>query len=69
MVRPCFPTIHRKGELHDVNTISEVVVIDGAWNLGDLVDWWTDGCFWSAKITKLLQNDKVEVILIFESLE
>ncbi|CAI8600556.1 unnamed protein product [Vicia faba] len=65
MVRPRFPTIYRESEKLDVNAISEVVVIvDGAWKIGDLVDWFSDGCYWSGKVTELFGNDKVQIDLL-----
>ncbi|KQK04410.1 hypothetical protein BRADI_2g13380v3 [Brachypodium distachyon] len=30
----------------------------GLWKVGDLVDWWYTGCFWTGKITELLGDDK-----------
>lgn len=63
MVRPCFPTVHRESQMPDVNTISEVVVIvNDVWKVGDLVDWWTDNCFWSGRITEKLGDEKVKVM-------
>ncbi|KAJ4968084.1 hypothetical protein NE237_014785 [Protea cynaroides] len=64
MVRPSFPPVYRESQIHDVSAVSEVVVIvANVWKVGDLVDWWTDGCHWTARITHLLGNDKVKVEL------
>ncbi|XVF38380.1 hypothetical protein REPUB_Repub20aG0096700 [Reevesia pubescens] len=61
MVRPCFPSVYRESQMPDFNTISEVVVIvNDVWKVGDLVDWWTDNCFWSGMITEKLGDDKVK---------
>ncbi|XP_058072612.1 uncharacterized protein LOC131221350 isoform X6 [Magnolia sinica] len=61
MVRPCFPSFYRESEMPDLHTISEVVAItNNHWKVGDLVDWWFDGCFWSGRVTHLLGNDKVQ---------
>lgn len=66
MVRPSFPTIHRKSEMPDMNTISEVVVIIAdVWKVGDLVDWWFDNCHWSGKVIEILGDEKVKVLFIF----
>ncbi|XVF62942.1 hypothetical protein PTKIN_Ptkin09bG0049300 [Pterospermum kingtungense] len=54
MVRPCFPCVCRESQMPDVNTLSEV---------GDLVDWWTDYCFWSGRITEKLGDEKVKIEL------
>ena len=64
MVRPSFPTVYHESEKPDVNTISDVIVIvDNVWKVGDLVDWWADGCYWSGRVTNILGNDQVKVIL------
>ncbi|KAJ1392795.1 Agenet-like domain [Sesbania bispinosa] len=65
MVRPSFPAIHKESEKVDMNTISEVIVIvDNEWKVGDLVDWKADGCYWSGKVTKILENGKVQIDLL-----
>lgn len=62
MLRPSFPTIVRESEKHDINS-EVIVIVDDAWKVGDLVDWFTDGCFWSGEVTKILGKDKVQVTL------
>lgn len=62
MLRPHFPLIDNVNELPDVNSISEViVVVDGVWRVVDLVDWLSEGCFWSGTITEIMDNDMVKV--------
>ncbi|XP_021290938.1 uncharacterized protein LOC110421629 isoform X2 [Herrania umbratica] len=64
MVRPSYPSVYRESQMPDVNTISEVVVIvNDVWKVGDLVDWWTDNCFWSGRITEKLGEEKVKIEL------
>ncbi|XP_043692590.1 uncharacterized protein LOC122643026 [Telopea speciosissima] len=64
VVRPSFPPIYRESQIPDASALSGVVVIiANVWKVGDLVDWWTDGCYWSARITRVLGNDKVQVEL------
>ncbi|PWA40838.1 Agenet-like domain-containing protein [Artemisia annua] len=64
MLRPQYPLKYHKSELPPVNSISEIcVVIDGAWKVGDKVDWYQDDCYWSATVIKVLRNDKVQVTL------
>lgn len=64
MVRPSYPPIYRETELPDMCAISEVIaIVDGDWNVGDLVDWWFDDCYWAGRITHLLGEDKVRVQL------
>lgn len=68
MLRPYFPPVYHESTMPDVNTIAEVVVLVGdVWKVGDLVDWWKDGCYWSGRVTEVLGNEKVKVILIFLS--
>eukprot|EP00258_Populus_trichocarpa_P046097 XP_024462116.1 uncharacterized protein LOC7473458 isoform X3 [Populus trichocarpa] len=31
--------------------------------VGDFVDWWTDGCYWSGRLSKELGNDKYQIDL------
>ncbi|KAG2377311.1 uncharacterized protein HKW66_Vig0259080 [Vigna angularis] len=65
MLRPSFPTFSRESEKLDVNAISEMtVIVNNTWKVGDLVDWYTDGCYWSGTVTKLLGNDKVQINLL-----
>ncbi|ESW29245.1 hypothetical protein PHAVU_002G055200 [Phaseolus vulgaris] len=65
MLRPSFPTFSRESEKLDSNAILEVIVIvNNKWKVGDLVDWYTDGCYWSGILTKILGNDKVEINLL-----
>ncbi|KAB1219983.1 hypothetical protein CJ030_MR3G020090 [Morella rubra] len=60
MVLPRFPPIYHESQMPDVNTISEVVVIVcDAWKVGNMVDWWADGCYWSARVTELLGDEKL----------
>ncbi|KAK3009862.1 hypothetical protein RJ639_011876, partial [Escallonia herrerae] len=62
MVRPQYPPINHESQDFDVSAISEVtVMVDSVWKVGDLVDWWSDGCYWSARVTQILGNDKVQI--------
>nr|GEV43380.1 agenet-like domain-containing protein [Tanacetum cinerariifolium] len=64
MLRPQYPLLYDlyyKNEQPPVNSISEIcVVIDDAWKVGDMVDWYKDDCYWSARVIKVLSNDKVQ---------
>ncbi|MFS7941542.1 putative Agenet-like domain-containing protein [Helianthus anomalus] len=62
MVRPQYPAIYYKDQMPPLSSISqESVVIHGKWKVGNMVDWFKDDCFWSARIVKLLSHDKVQV--------
>lgn len=64
MVRPCFPSVYLESKLSEIKTISELVVaVNDVWKVGDFVDWWTDGCYWSGRLTKALGNDKYQIEL------
>ena len=67
MLRPQYPLLYHESELPPVNSISEIcVVIDGAWKVGDMVDWYKDDVYWSARVIKVLSNDKVQVVVLFQ---
>eukprot|EP00250_Pteridium_aquilinum_P003455 c13768_g1_i1 orf=128-1489(+) len=64
MVRPSFPLICMGVDDSVISAATgSVVVVNGGWWAGDLVDWFTDGCFWAAKITAVLSKDLVQVEL------
>jgi hypothetical protein len=66
MVRPYFPSVYLESKLSEIKTISEVVVVvNDVWKVGDFVDWWTDGCYWSGRLSKELGNDKYQVTCLF----
>lgn len=69
MVRPQYP--HRCNEIQmpAINMISAATYsVDDLWMVGDLVDWWTDGCYWRGTVTQLLGNGKAKVILLSDLL-
>lgn len=62
MLRPRFPPIYNRSTIPDANARAEVVVIvNDDWKVGDLVDWWKDGCYWSGRITEILGNESFKV--------
>ncbi|KAI9194666.1 hypothetical protein LWI28_008053 [Acer negundo] len=64
MIRPSFPPVYRESQMPDVNSIPEVaVVVNIVWKVGDLVDWWSDNCYWSARITEILGEGKFRIDL------
>ncbi|CAN4116552.1 unnamed protein product [Withania somnifera] len=40
-----------------------IVVADGNWQAGDLVDWWANGCYWSGKLPKIFGSSEAELAL------
>lgn len=65
IVRPQYPCTYDEISLPHVQGIAEVTVsIDDVWKVGDLVDWWTDGCFWTGRLTQVLNDGKAEITLI-----
>jgi hypothetical protein len=65
MVRPHFPPIYRESQMPDVNSVLEVaVIVDDVWKVGDLVDWLSDSCYWSGRVTELLGGERVKVIFM-----
>ncbi|KAI7745390.1 hypothetical protein M8C21_011209 [Ambrosia artemisiifolia] len=69
MMRPEYPMTYKKSEnMPPLDSISQVcVIVDGTWKVGDLVDWFTDGCYWSATVVKVLSNDKFQIEIFYES--
>ncbi|KAI3849497.1 hypothetical protein MKW92_039802 [Papaver armeniacum] len=46
MLRPGYPQIYLRSQMPDISDISEVVgVVDRPWKVGDMVDWFKDGCY------------------------
>ncbi|XP_028791588.1 uncharacterized protein LOC114747427 isoform X1 [Neltuma alba] len=64
MVRPCYPTMYLEREKPDMRTISEeIVIVDNTWMVGDLVDFCADGCYWSGRVAKTLEDGKFQIDL------
>eukprot|EP01018_Ginkgo_biloba_P004170 Gb_23344 [translate_table: standard] len=61
MMRPRFPCFYRECDQPDAQIISGMIaIINDEWEVGNLVDWWSDGCFWSGRIAAILDNDMVQ---------
>ncbi|KAL5226271.1 hypothetical protein ABZP36_014536 [Zizania latifolia] len=64
MVRPPFPQWYWENQVSECGQKTNVVaIVSGPWKVGDLVDWWYTGCYWTGKITELLGDDKVKIVL------
>ncbi|KAJ4747937.1 hypothetical protein LUZ62_082342 [Rhynchospora pubera] len=64
MIRPSFPPFQKASERPPLHSPAEVkAVVNDAWKIGDLVDLWCEGCYWSGKIIKLSAVDSVQVEL------
>ncbi|WVZ96191.1 hypothetical protein U9M48_041860 [Paspalum notatum var. saurae] len=64
MIRPSFPQWYYGHEDIEQFPVSGVTtIVDETWKVGDLVDWLNEGCYWSGKITKLLNKDMVNLEL------
>ncbi|KAK8954468.1 hypothetical protein KSP39_PZI002727 [Platanthera zijinensis] len=64
MLRPSYPPFYHASELPDKLPESDVlVIVNDTWQVGDLIDWWYDGCFWSGRITHILGNGEVQIKL------
>lgn len=64
MIRPSFPKWYFVHEVPEQLPNSDVTaIVDETWQIGDLVDWLNEDCYWSGTITKLLNEDLVEVEL------
>ncbi|KAJ0969413.1 hypothetical protein J5N97_022290 [Dioscorea zingiberensis] len=64
MLRPSFPPFYHYSQLPSSYPESDVVaIVNDTWKVGDLVDWCSDGCYWSGTITQVLGDDQVKVKL------
>ncbi|KAI3988340.1 hypothetical protein MKX01_012129 [Papaver californicum] len=64
MLRPSYPQIYHRNQTPDTCDISEMIaIVDGTWKVGDMVDWLTDGCYWSAWITNVQDEENVQIQL------
>lgn len=62
MIRPSFPKWYCVPEVPEqFLNIDITAIVDETWKVGDLVDWLNGGCYWSGTITKLLNEDLIEV--------
>ncbi|MCL7021964.1 hypothetical protein MKW94_000566 [Papaver nudicaule] len=62
MLRPSYPQIYHRSQMPGVREISEMVgIVDGSWEVGDLVDWFKDGCYWSGCITEVIDDENVQI--------
>ncbi|KAF0919342.1 hypothetical protein E2562_029202 [Oryza meyeriana var. granulata] len=64
MVRPSFPQWYQENQTSECGLKTDVVaIVSDSWKVGDLIDWWYNDCYWTGKITELLGDDKVQIIL------
>ncbi|KAL5202639.1 hypothetical protein ABZP36_013591 [Zizania latifolia] len=65
LLRPPFPQLYQRDQVPEHFQKSNVVAcVCDTWKVGDLIDWLSEDCYWTGKITKLLSEDKVEVELL-----
>ncbi|MCL7034957.1 hypothetical protein MKW94_015961 [Papaver nudicaule] len=64
MLRPSYPQIYCQSQMPDMREVSETVgIVDGTWEVGDMVDWFNKGSYWSGRITQKLDDKNVEIQL------
>ncbi|CAH8360778.1 unnamed protein product [Eruca vesicaria subsp. sativa] len=64
MVRPLCPRQRHENEVLNEEE-GGLVVVDGLWKVGDLVDWWKDDCYWSGTVREVSEEDetvKIELL-------
>ncbi|KAF0923170.1 hypothetical protein E2562_003383 [Oryza meyeriana var. granulata] len=65
MLRPSFPELYRGDQVPEQLPKSNVIVsVCDTPKVGDLIEWLSEGSYWTAKITKLLSEDMVKVQLL-----
>ncbi|XP_037470056.1 uncharacterized protein LOC119342784, partial [Triticum dicoccoides] len=63
MLRPRFPQWCWENDILEHWPQTDIVaVVSSPWNVGDLIDWWYNDCFWTGKIIEFLGEDKVMII-------
>ncbi|KAF8085726.1 hypothetical protein N665_0649s0002 [Sinapis alba] len=60
MVRPIGPRQCHENEVGG----EEVIVVNGLWKVGDLVDWWEDDCYWSGTVLEVRDDETVKIELL-----
>ncbi|PWZ04398.1 hypothetical protein Zm00014a_010660 [Zea mays] len=64
MIRPSFPKWYFVHEVPEQFPNSDVTaIVDETWQIGDRVDWLKEGCYWSGTITKIINEDLVEIFV------
>ncbi|KAI3929174.1 hypothetical protein MKX01_006410 [Papaver californicum] len=64
MLRSSYPQIYHRSNMPEICEISELVgIVDSNWEAGDMVDWFKDGCYLSAWITEVIDEENVQIQL------
>ncbi|CAF2121955.1 unnamed protein product [Brassica rapa subsp. narinosa] len=64
MVRPSYPPCYQEREVRKIEADqAPLVVVHGSWQVGDLVDWDRDGCFWCATVLTVKRNEPFQIEL------
>lgn len=62
MVRPSYPPCYQEREVRKIEANqAPLVVVHGSWQVGDLVDWDRDGCFWCVTVLTVKRNEPFQV--------
>lgn len=62
MVRPKYPPHYHESEHLKINgDLEPLVVVHDSWQVGDLVDWWRDDCYWSGEIVAMKGKKSFQV--------
>lgn len=62
MLRPSYPELYWGDQVPEQFPKSNVIVsVCDTLKVGDLVEWLSEGSYWTAKVTKLLSEDMVKV--------
>uniref|UniRef100_A0A0E0PHA0 Agenet domain-containing protein n=1 Tax=Oryza rufipogon TaxID=4529 RepID=A0A0E0PHA0_ORYRU len=65
MLRPSYPELYWGDQVPEQFPKSNVIVsVCDTPKVGDLVEWLSEGSYWTAKVTKLLSEDMVKVQLL-----
>lgn len=62
MIRPVYPRHCHENEVLNMEAgLEEALVVHGSWKVGDMVDWWTDYCYWSGTVLEVRENESLQV--------
>ncbi|KAL1206452.1 hypothetical protein V5N11_020815 [Cardamine amara subsp. amara] len=64
MIRPVRPRHCHENQVPNTEAgLEEALVVHGFWKVGDMIDWWTDYCYWSGTILEVKEDESLKIEL------